>query len=707
MKFILSFLILVFSSIGNAQEVDSTIYQNTHKKEQPYVDFIRGKVNITIDTSVKKVIGKVTYAFKIIAPTPRIRIDAWDMNISTALIEGNQVQTDYDQETIVITHNFEVNKEYSVTIHYEAKPKKALYFVKDYEGNDQIWTQGQGKYTSNWLPSFDDMNEKVEYDLTINFHKSYEVIANGKLTKTVSVNDSIQSWQYDMQRPMSSYLVAFAIGKYDKVVETSSNGTPLEMYYYPRDKNKFESTYKHSKQIFDFLEKEIGFLFPWQNYKQIPVKDFLYAGMENTGTTIFSDAFVVDETAFVDQNYINVNAHELAHQWFGDLVTETEATHHWLQEGFATYYALLAEKEIFGDDYFQYKLYESAEQLTELSKTKNATSLLNPKASSLTFYQRGAWAIHALRNLIGDTSFKITIHNYLEKHKFQNVITNDFMAIAEEVSGTDLKTFRQSWLENIKFPSQEALNILAKSDFIKSYLSLAQERTQPMAGKWGTLARALDFPVNDYIGQEAVYQLEGKNSPEIIALYDKAFETNNIFVRQAIANTLIKIPKELQEQYESLLKEASYATIEPALYHLWTSFPEKRKEYLDLTKEIVGFNTKNIRMLWLVLALNTKDYHTSEHQKFYQELSGYTSTKFGFGIRENAFTYLESLQTFSDQSLLDLLEGATHHNWRFRNSCRKILDNILKSEKYKKKYVALSNSLPKNQHDFLKKKIIP
>ncbi|WP_024769602.1 M1 family metallopeptidase [Aquimarina macrocephali] len=706
MKFILSFLILVFSSIGNAQEIASVESLNS-KKEQANVDFLKGKVNVTVDSKSREVKGKVAYTFKIIKPVRAITVDAQHMIISNVSLDDKDVDFKYDDKKVVINSNFKNASEHRIVIHYEAKPKKALYFVKDYEGNDQVWTQGQGKYTSNWLPSFDDMNEKTEFDLTINFQKGYEVIANGKLTKTESVNDSIQSWQYDMQRAMSSYLVAFAIGKYDKVVETSANGTPLEMYYYPKDKNKFEATYKHSKRIFEFLEKEIGFSFPWQNYKQIPVKDFLYAGMENTGTTIFSDAFMVDETAFIDQNYINVNAHELAHQWFGDLVTETEGTHHWLQEGFATYYALLAEKEIFGDDYFQYKLYESAEQLTELSKTKNATSLLDPKASSLTFYQRGAWAIHALRKLIGDTSFKITIYNYLEKHKFQNVTTNDFFAIAEEVSGTDLKAFRQLWLENIKFPSQEALDILAKSDFIKSYLGLAQERTQPMAGKWGTLAKALGFPTNDYIGQEAVYQLEGKNSPEVIALYDKAFETNNIFVRQAIANTLNTVPKDLQEQYESLLKDASYATIEPALYHLWTSFPEKRKEYLDLTREIVGFNTKNIRMLWLVLALNTKDYHTSEHQKFYLELSGYTSSKFGFSTRENAFTYLESLQAFSDQSLIDLVDGATHHNWRFRNSCRKILDKILKDEKYKKKYVVLLNSLPKNQHDFLEKKLTP
>ncbi len=706
MRVSLSLFIIIFSSFINAQDIDSVQYQGTNK-EQPHVDFLESKVNIGVHAKSKSVKGKVVYTFKVVEASKSIFIDAQNMKIQSVSLDGNQIGFTYDTKKINVEFDFKANSTHRIRIDYKATPTKALYFVKDCQGNDQVWTQGQGKYTSNWLPSFDDMNEKVAFDLTIDFQKGYEVIANGKLINTESVNDSIVSWQYDMKHSMSSYLLAFAGGKYDKVVETSASGIPLEMYYYPNDKDKFETTYKHSKEIFDFLEQEIGFSYPWQNYKQVPVKDFLYAGMENTGTTIFSDAFVVDETSFVDQNYINVNAHELAHQWFGDLVTETEGTHHWLQEGFATYYALLAEKKIFGDDYFLYKLYESAEQLTELSKSKNATSLLDPKASSLTFYQRGAWAIHALRNLIGDANFKITIHNYLEKYKFRNATTDDFMTIASTVSGIDLSEFKKLWLENIKFPSQEALDILTKSEFIKNYLSLAQERTQPMAGKWNAMAKALEFPVNDYIGQEVIYQLEGNTSQETIALYDKAFKTNNIFVRQAIANTLSKIPLELQKQYESLLKDPSYATIEPALYHLWSSFPEKRKEYLDLTKDIIGFTNKNVRILWLVLVLNTSDYQTDMHQKFYFELSGYTSPKFGYSTRQNAFSYLESLQAFSDSTLVHLVDGATHHNWRFRNSCRKILDKLLKDEKYKKKYVVLLKSLPKGQQEFLEKKLTP
>ncbi|MAQ75614.1 MAG: aminopeptidase [Aquimarina sp.] len=675
------------------------------EKEQPYIDFIDAQVTVTPDFNSKSVTGKVIYTFKVSAAISSFFVDAQQMNITKVVLDDKTTSFEYDDKKLTVNATLQPDTNHRLQIEYSTTPKKTLYFVHDYQGRDQIWTQGQGKYTSNWLPSFDDMNEKVTFDLSVIYKKGYEVIANGVLKETKTVNDSLQQWNYDMTQPMSSYLVALAIGKYDKVVETSKDGIPLETYFYPEDKDKYEYTYKHNKEIFDFLVTEIGVEYPWQNYKQVPVKDFLYAGMENTTATIFSDAFVVDKIAYNDRNYINVNAHELAHQWFGDLVTETEGTHHWLQEGFATYYALLAEQKIFGQDYFLYKLYESAEQLTALSQSEGATSLLDPKASSLTFYQRGAWTLFALQKLIGEANFKITIHNYLKKHSFENVTTADFFVIAQEVSGTDLSEFKKKWLENIAFPSQEALDILTQYDFIKNYLALAGERTQPLAGKWGTLVKALEFPVNDYLGQEAVYQLSGDTSQEAIALYDKAFETNNLFVRQAIASSLSSVPTSLKEQYETLLEDESYATIEPALYHLWANFTGDRAKYLEATKDITGFNDKNIRILWLVLTLSTPEYNKAQHPKYFEELVSYTAPEFHFTTRQNAFAYLESMNAFTDKVLLNLVNGATHYNWRFRDSCRKILDKLLQSETYQKKYVDLKVKLSQSELEYLKRKM--
>ncbi|GAW89454.1 aminopeptidase [Flavobacterium psychrophilum] len=167
--------------------------------------------------------------------------------------------------------------------------------------------------------------------------------------------------------------------------------------------------------------------YPWQIYKQVPVNDFLYAGMENTSATIFSQDFVVDAIGFNDRNYININAHELAHQWFGNMITAKSGKDHWLQEGFASYYALLAEKKIFGKDYFNYELLKMAKELKKASKT-DTIPVLNAKASSLSFYKKGAWALHILREGIGEKNFKKALKNYLNNYKFKNVITDDFLA---------------------------------------------------------------------------------------------------------------------------------------------------------------------------------------------------------------------------------------------------------------------------------------
>ena len=326
-KFFTFFLVLI-SFFGNAQQTE-------------VVDFVSVTAEILPNASEENVQATVSYQFKILQKTDSVYLDAIDMKVFD--VHSKKITISSEGEKIWFTGNFRKDKTYDVSFSYTANPTQTLYFT-----GDQIWTQGQGKYTSHWLPSIDDMNDKLEFDLTIAAPKNKTVIANGKLVNKQQ-KDSLDYWKFDMQHPMASYLVAFAIGNFDEKTISSQSGIPIKLYYKPEDSEKVEPTYRYTKQIFDFLESEIGVSYPWQNYKQVPVRDFLYAGMENTTATIFSEAFVVDSIGFNDRNYVNVNAHELAHQWFGDLVTETEGTHHWLQEGFATYYAQLAEKEVFGD----------------------------------------------------------------------------------------------------------------------------------------------------------------------------------------------------------------------------------------------------------------------------------------------------------------------------------------------------------------------
>ncbi|MCH4823504.1 M1 family metallopeptidase [Gramella lutea] len=684
--------------------------QEKGPSQTEFFDFTNVSAQIEILPSEKRLNGSVDFIFDILAQQDTLFIDGKKMNFTDVFLNGDEVEYSSDDKGIYIISHFLPSPDNKLELKYSAKPGSGMYFINwqfsDLDKSEkQVWTQGQGKYTSTWLPSFDDMNEKAEFDLSFAFPAEFELVSNGRLLSNDKINDSTRLWKFDMEQPMSSYLVAVAAGEFDFNEVTSSTGDKIHLYYKPEDEHLAEPTYRHTEEIFDFLEREIGVEYPWQNYRQLPVQDFLYGGMENIGTTIFSESFLTDSVGFKDRNYVNVNAHELAHQWFGNLVTEKSAKHHWLHEGFATYYALLAEREIFGEDYYYWKLYETAEKLKELSDSGKGESLLNPKANSLTFYQKGAWALHILRELVGHEAFREGVKNYLELYKYKNVETDNFLAEIESASGQDLTQFKEDWILQSAFKAGQSLESLKKSEFITNYLDLAALREMTLDQKYENLEKALDFPVNDYIGQEAVHQLVGEQSPNSNLLYKKAFETNNVFVRQAVAMTMQQIPTELKKDFESLLMDDSYLTIEAALYKLWEQFPDERSKYLDQTRELTGFYNRNIRMLWLTLSLVTPEFEADLNQKYYDELAGYTDVSRPFQLRENAFGYLFQLGAFNEISLKSLIKGTQHHTYSFRNYCRQLLSELIKNEEYRQEILDLSANMDQEETAYLRSKI--
>ncbi|WP_172822553.1 M1 family metallopeptidase [Gramella sp. MAR_2010_147] len=702
MRKIFVFLFIFCSVTLTAQQLG---FSQTEKFDFKHID-----ANISIVPSKAKVLGEVTYTFDILAQEDTLFIDGRKMQFSDVILNGNTANFYSDEEGIYIVSDFLPAKNKKLTLTYTAHPTSGMYFInwnspEIYASTRQVWTQGQGKYTSTWLPSFDDMTEKLEFDLSYEFPKGYELISNGLQKSVEQINDSTLVWKFDMEKPMSSYLVGMAAGQFEKQSIISASGDEIQLYYNPEDSLMAEPTYRYSSEMFDFLENEIGVPYPWQNYKQVPVLDFLHGGMENTGTTIFSSSYLTDSIGFNDRNYVNVNAHELAHQWFGDLVTETESRHHWLHEGFATYYALLAEKEIFGEDYYYWKLYQTAESLKELSDSGKGEALLNPKASSLTFYQKGAWALHILRERVGDEAFRQGVKNYLELYSFKNVVTDNFIAEMETASGMDLSNFVKDWLEQAAFKANQSLESLKNSSFIINYLNIAALRETPLDQKFDYLEDALDFPVNDYIGQEAVNQLAGLQSQKVNDLYAKAFETNNLFVRQAIASTMVEIPGSLKANFESLLKDESYITIEAALFKLWEQYPEDRKKYLEQTRNLNGFYNKNIRMLWLTLNLVTPEFEPEHTQEYYEELAGYTKEWHPFQIRENAFSYLYQLGAFNPESLNSLIKGTQHHTYSFRNYSRQLMNELLGNEEYRQQLVQIAENMDDKETSYLRSKI--
>ncbi|WP_350291963.1 M1 family metallopeptidase [uncultured Croceitalea sp.] len=662
-------------------------------QEQAAVDFTKISMEITPIFDSKEIWGSGTYDFELKGKTDSIFIDAVNMTFLYVSLDRKQIEYSNSGSNLAFKAPEKLGN-HELFIRYVAKPKQTVYFIKRKSdvGSQQIWTQGQGKYTSRWLPSFDDMTEKVEFDLTLNADEEYTVIANGNLTKKFT-EDGLTNWHFDMTKPMSSYLAAFVIGDFAKKELTSSSGVPLELYYEPKDSLKVEPTYRYTKEIFDFLEQEIGVPYPWQNYKQVPVQDFLYAGMENTGTTIFSNTYMIDATAFVDKNYVNVNAHELAHQWFGNLVTEENGKHHWLHEGFATYYAYLTEKELFGEEHFYWKLYDTAKTLHNLSENGGGEALTNPNANSLTFYEKGAWALVLLRERVGDKAFRKGIKKYLEKHQFKNVTISDFLIELEANSNQNLDDFREKWLESEVFPWNDVKKLLIKNSLSLKVYFLHDDNPK-------RTAYLPDIESTFYfLKQKMIDSLSIKKLPLMEAF---SFE-HKIKLRQVYALNNSKITLEQKDIFESMLMDESYVTIEATLFKLWESFPTDRISYLEQTEEFIGLPNKNIRLLWLTLALLTEDYRPNKKQDYYLELNSYTSPENHFEVRQLAFQYLSQINAMSDESLINLINASEHHVWQFKKSSRNLLRKLSESKTLKERLLSISESLNMEQRKALEK----
>ncbi len=411
------------------------------------IDFTHLHLSLELDTNETTVHGTVQLAFKPFGKVDSIYLNGVNMEFEKVTLNNAEVKYASDNKGIWLWPE-ELLDSNSISIKYTAHPRRGMFFIgwDDETGlsRRQVWTQGQGIDNRHWVPHFDEQTDKLITEIEVLFDSKYEVISNGSLVS--KEEEGIQTrWHYKMAKPHSSYLMMLAIGKYELKKTVSKSGVSLWQYYYPDREEDYRWYYYKNEEIFNFLEKEIGVPYPWENYKQVPVQDFQHGAMENTTATIFGDFFLVDEVAFNDRNYTYVNAHELAHQWFGNLVTATGSDEHWLHEGFATYYQWLSEKHLYGQDFFDWERYKAAQMVFEASKI-DTVPLGNGKAGSARFYHKGAWVLYMLNESLGKEKFDEVIKYYLEQNAFGLVTTDSLNSTIQQVAGTDYSYFFQKWV---------------------------------------------------------------------------------------------------------------------------------------------------------------------------------------------------------------------------------------------------------------------
>jgi aminopeptidase N len=466
-SFYLLLLSLFVAVSAGAQDTTITYFRNPEGRIREHnVDYLKMVLNVKFNTAEGKVIGDVKYEFRPIQyVVDTLFLDAPGIDIKKVTLDGKDVAftTDSAGLTIRFYQPMSWNKKYDLEIKYEVSPRKGLYFIgwnvnakntgKDpYFTRKQIWTQGEGEDNRFWFPCYDDVDDKMVTETIITFDSAYTVISNGELKDKKHNADGTLTWHYAMSKPMVPYLVMIAIDKYAYKDYVSKGGVLSREYYYSDRPETVIPTYKHSAEMMDFLSNETGFHYPWEQYSNTPVQDFMYGAMENTTATIYGDFLLVDQRAAIDRDYEGVNAHELTHQWFGDCITAYSWQHLWLHESFATYYSKQFMCKMHGED--QYEWARRGEAMAAISAEKNDRfPISSTKAGTARIYPKGSFVLDMLRYVVGDSVFKRSITHYLQKHAYQNVTGNDFMMAFMETAGVNLDWFFDEWIYRAGLPN--------------------------------------------------------------------------------------------------------------------------------------------------------------------------------------------------------------------------------------------------------------
>ncbi len=548
------------------------------------------KANFTILPKDEFIQGKLRYSIIPHKNTDSIIFDSNNLNIKRAKSGWFINNYYFNNNILVVKRHFKKGRTYIIKIDYTAKPKKAMYFVGwNSNGRKQVWTQGQGKNNSNWFPTDDDRNNKFTWDFKIKFDKNYKVISNGKKLETLD-NKEFRIHHFIQDKPSASYLIFIGAGKYIKTSFVSDNGINVYNFQYS-DRQINDRTYYKSKEIFNFVNKEIGVEFPWANYKQIPLRDFFYGGMENVSATSFNgNRYVVDSIGFMDTNFVNVQAHELVHQWFGDMMTGKHDKDHWLHEGFATYYAGLVDEYIFGKNYHKYKIYKDDKRIIEMSKS-DTIAIHRNGASSLTYYQKGARVVEMLRNRVGDEKFKIIIKNFLNKYKFKNASIEDFKDEVFLVTNDSLNEFFKLNLETTIIPTLKLKQVNDSIVFDRNLQNISLPFLLIYPNKTKTVYASKNFKIPDYKNIKSVV---ANTDNVILSIID--FKRDSLWIKNQIlfspnfidkfsALQQIKKWNEKTNIFNTLLNNDEYYPIYAEIFDQISN--DKPKNYIETIKKLL------------------------------------------------------------------------------------------------------------------------
>jgi aminopeptidase N len=333
----------------------------------------------------------------------------------------------------------------NIAIRYEGIPADGLIITKNKYGHRVFFADNWPNRAHNWLPCVDHPADKAALDFIVTAPAHYQVISNGIKTEDSTINNQQRRTHYTETTPLSTKIMVIGVANFAIDEAGTVNGIPVSSWVYPEEKDKGFYDYALAVDILPYFIKNVG---PYAFKKLANVESTtMFGGMENASAIFYSD----ESSITGKRKSESLLAHEIAHQWFGDMATEADWSHLWLSEGFATYMTILYFEHKYGTDTARYMLLKNRNTVIDFARKKvrpvvdssvtNYMELLNANS-----YQKGGWVLHMLRRQLGDSIFWKGIQTYYSRYAGKNAVTGDLCNVMEEVSGQHLKQFFQQWL---------------------------------------------------------------------------------------------------------------------------------------------------------------------------------------------------------------------------------------------------------------------
>jgi aminopeptidase N len=512
-----------------------------HARSRDY-DLQHSKIVFRFEVSERKVLGDVTHTISILREgLARVAFDSVGLTIESVKVNGKTAKFEAGAEklSVALPAAAHAGEKFEIEIRYEGKPKKGLYFVlpeKNYPARPaQIWTQGESEDTRYYIPTYDYPNDRLTTEMMVTVPAAWVTVSNGKLVSVKDAGKGEKTWTWSETLPSSTYLIMLAAGEFDEVKD-AWRGKPVT-YYAPRGRGeRLAPTYGRTPAMMEFFSKKLGVDYPWEKYAQVMADDFVAGGMENSSATI-NASWSLTHPALVSEyptNQDGLIAHELAHQWFGDLVTCKDWGNVWLNEGFATFFETMWTAEHFGKDEGDYERWSMARHWFMDSDLFAKPMVRFDFNDSSIFdgnsYGKGGWVLSMLRRELGEPAFYAGLRHYLEANRGKNVVTADFARDMEEATHVNMDAFLEQWVYGAGAPR---LEVSSAYDAGKKEVRLAVKQTQKREGRVGlfrvpveveitTASGAKSFPIT-VAKEEETFTFPAKEEP-LMVLFDKGVQ---------------------------------------------------------------------------------------------------------------------------------------------------------------------------------------